>query len=218
MASPSGLSIGRQAGAHRPQVRRRALLNRADVRAALERYAASQSALQLEIDRQWPDLQLGPGFAWNSQLREDSEWQLRLSLPLPIMNHNRGPIAEARAERRLAGAQFLAVQAGALDQIDSALAGYRSALARMRTATSLLAQLRQQIDSVRARVRAGELQPLDLAEAEITFDKGAQHLLAAHIEAQQALGTLENAVQSPLTLARSTLQAAQTGVSRSKEP
>ena len=202
----------------RPQVRRRALLNRADVRAALERYAASQSALQLEIDRQWPDLQLGPGFAWNSQLREDSEWQLRLSLPLPIMNHNRGPIAEARAERRLAGAQFLAVQAGALDQIDSALAGYRSALARMRTATSLLAQLRQQIDSVRARVRAGELQPLDLAEAEITFDKGAQHLLAAHIEAQQALGTLENAVQSPLTLARSTLQAAQTGVSRSKEP
>ena len=202
----------------RPQVRRQALLNRADVRAALEQYAASQSALQLEIARQWPDLQLGPGFAWNPQLREDREWQLRLSLPLPILNHNQGPIAEARAARRLAAAHFLTVQAGALDQIDSALAGYRSALARMTTATSLLADLKQQIDSVRARVQAGELQPLDLADAEITFDKGAQNLLAAHIEAQRALGTLENAVQSPLTLAPATLQAAQTGVSKSEDP
>ena len=194
-----------------PQIRRRALINRADVRAALEQYAASQSALQLEVARQWPDVQLGPGFAWNSQLREDSEWQLRLSLPLPILNHNQGPIAEARAERRLAAAHFLSVQADALEQIDSALAGYRSALARMRTATSLLADLRQQIDSVRDQVQAGERQPLDLADAEVAFDKGAQNLLATRIEAQRALGALEDAVQSPLTLAPSTLQAAQNG-------
>ena len=202
----------------RPQIRRRALMNRADVRAALEQYAASQSALQLEIDRQWPDVQLGPGFAWNSQLREDSEWQLRLSLPLPILNHNQGPIAAARAERRLAAAHFLAVQTDALEQIDSALAGYRSALARMTTATSLLADLRRQIDSVRARVQAGELQPLDLADAEIAFYKGAQSLLAARIEAQRSLGTLEDAVQSPLTLAPSVLRAAQEAAPGSAHP
>ncbi len=202
----------------RPRVSRRALLNRADVRAALEQYAASQSQLELEIDRQWPDLQLGPGFAWNSQLREDSEWQLRLSLPLPILNHNQGPIAEARAERKLAAAHFLSVQANALEQIDGALAGYRSALARMRTATSLLADLRQQIDSVRGQVRAGELQPLDLADAEVAFDKGAQNLLATRIEAQRALGALEDAVQSPLTLAPSTLQAAKESEPEPKTP
>lgn len=202
----------------RPQIRRRALLNRADVRAALEQYAASQSELQLEIARQWPDLQLGPGFAWNSQLREDSEWQLRLSLPLPILNHNQGPIAEARVERRLAAAHFLSVQADALEQIDSALAGYRAALARMRTATSLLADLRQQIDSVRGQVQIGELQPLDLADAEVAFDKGAQNLLATRIEAQRALGALEDAVQSPLTLAPSVLRAAQKVVRGSEDP
>ena len=42
------------------EVRRRALLNRADVRQALADYAASQSALQLEIAKQYPDVHLGP--------------------------------------------------------------------------------------------------------------------------------------------------------------
>ncbi len=192
----------------RPNIRRRALLERADVRAALEQYAASQSALQLEIARQWPNLQLGPGFAWNSQMSEDSQWQLGLSLPLPILNHNQGPIAQARAERRLAAAHFLTVQADALEQIDSALARYRSTLARVATATSLLEDSRRQLDSVRAQVQVGELQPLDLADAEVAFDKGAENRLAARIEAQRALGALEDAVQSPLTLAPSAVRAA----------
>src|SRR5579862_220480 len=47
----------------RPETRRQALLNRADVRGALGGYAASQSALQLEIANQYPDLHLGPGYA-----------------------------------------------------------------------------------------------------------------------------------------------------------
>ena len=49
-----------------PEVRRQAFLNRADVRGALAEYAASQSALQLEIANQYPDIHLGPGYAWNT--------------------------------------------------------------------------------------------------------------------------------------------------------
>ena len=47
-----------------PEVRRQALLNGADVRGALAEYAASQSALQLEIAKQYPDVHLGPGYDW----------------------------------------------------------------------------------------------------------------------------------------------------------
>ena len=39
-----------------PDIRREAILNRADVRGALAEYAASQSALQLEIAKQYADL------------------------------------------------------------------------------------------------------------------------------------------------------------------
>jgi outer membrane protein, heavy metal efflux system len=185
----------------RSQVRQYALLNRADVRAALERYAASQSALQLQIARQWPDIHLGPGFTWNAQLAGDRQWQLGLSLPLPVLNHNQGPIAEARARRRLAAAHFLTVQASAENRIDAALAAYASARLQLLTANSMLGGLRHEVDSVSAQVTAGELQPLDLANARLAYQAGAENRLEALMRAQQALGDLEDVTQSPLSLA-----------------
>lgn len=195
----------------RPQVRRRALLNRADVRSALADYAASQSALQLQIAYQYPDIHLGPGYAWNAGSAGDSEWDLGLSLTLPIMNQNQGPIAQARAKRKLAAAHFLSVQAAAISQIDMALAGYRSALREVATAEGLLKNLQSRLFSVRARVQAGEVEPLALANAQVAFNAGAQDRLNALIKAQRALGRLEEAVQSPLTLAPARLDAAETG-------
>lgn len=191
----------------RPQVRQRALLERADVRAALERYAASQSALQLQIARQWPDIHLGPGFAWNAQLAGDKQWTLGLSLPLPLLNHNQGPIAQAKAQRALAAAHFLTVQTTALTQIDSALAAYESARAQLETADSLLRGLRRQVRSIHAQVKAGELQPLDLSNAHLAYEAGARDRLDALVRAQQALGRLEDAVESPLTLSSAALNA-----------
>lgn len=193
----------------RRAVRQQALLGRADVRAALAQYAASQSALKLEIARQWPNIALGPGYAWNSQLAGDREWQLGLSLTLPVLNQNQGPIAQARARRRVAAAQFLGVQSAAVTQIDGALAAYRSTLEQVRTADSLLGNLTHQLKSIRAQVSAGELQPLDVANAEVAFYAGAQNQLATRLAAQQALGALQDAVQSPLTLRPSLLQSAQ---------
>ena len=192
-----------------PEVRREALLGRSDVRAALERYAASQSALKLEIARQWPNISLGPGYAWNAQLAGDNEWKLGLSVTLPVLNHNQGPIAEARARRRTAAARFIAIQSAAVGQIDGALAAYRSALTQLQTANALLSSLHRQLTAIREQVRAGERQPLDLATAEVTFYAAVQSRLAADLSAQRALGALEDAMQSPLTLSPSTVQSAQ---------
>jgi cobalt-zinc-cadmium efflux system outer membrane protein len=193
----------------RARVRQQALLERADVRAALERYAASQSALQLQIARQWPDIRLGPGFAWNAQLAGDKQWELGLSLPLPVLNHNQGPIAEAEARRALAAAHFLTVQAAAITRIDGSLAAYGSARAQLMTADSLLHDLDRQLRSVSAQVAAGEQQPLDLADARLTYEAGERDRLQALVRAQQALGRLEDAMQSPLTLAPGTVRVAE---------
>lgn len=187
----------------RPQVRQRALLERADVRAALERYAASQSALQLQIARQWPDVSLGPGFAWNAQLAGDQEWELGLSLPLPVRNQNQGPIAEAKAQRQLAAAHFLTVQTAAVTQIDGSLAGYDSARMQLVTANSLLHNLERQLRSIDAQVTAGELQPLDGANARLAYEAGAEDRLDALVRAQQALGRLEDAMENALTFSAS---------------
>jgi cobalt-zinc-cadmium efflux system outer membrane protein len=195
----------------RPDVRRQALLNRADVRSALAEYAASESALQLEIANQYPDLHLGPGYAWNAGSAGDSEWDLGVSLTLPILNRNEGPIAEAEAKRKFAAAHFLTVQAKAIGEIDSALAGYQAALRQVATAEALEKHLRRQLNSVRAQVQVGEAEPLAVANAEVEFVTGAQHRLNALAQAQQALGQIEDAVQSPLTLPQAALDAAERG-------
>jgi outer membrane protein, heavy metal efflux system len=193
----------------RPAIRRRALLNRADVRGALADYAASQSALQLEIAKQYPDIHLGPGYAWNNGNAGDSEWDLGLTVTLPVFNHNQGPVAEAEAKRQVAAAHFLSVQANAVAEIDSALAGYRAALQQIATAKTLLENSQKELNSIRAQEQAGETEPLAVANAEVTFATGEQNRLNAIIQAQQALGQLEDAVQSPLTLSPSAIRAAE---------
>jgi cobalt-zinc-cadmium efflux system outer membrane protein len=197
----------------RLEVRRQALLNRADVRGALADYAASQAALQLEIANQYPDIHLGPGYAYNSGNAGDNEWQLGLTVTLPILNQNQGAIAEAEAKRTQAAAHFLSVQAGAISEIDSALAGYKAALTESATAQSLRNDLRRQLDSVKAQAKLGEADALALADAESAYYTGAQNRLNALIKAQQALGALEDAVQSPLTLSPRTLETVQKNLS-----
>ena len=201
----------------RPEVRRQALFNRADVRGALADYAASQSALQLEIANQYPDIHLGPGYAYNSGNAGDNQWQVGLTVTLPLLNHNEGPVAEAEAKRTQAAAHFLTIQAGAISDIDSALAGYDAALKESATAKSLLADLRKQLDSTRTQQKMGEVDALTLADAETSYYTGAQNQLNALVKAQQALGALEDAVQSPLTLSPETLDREQNNLSQAKE-
>ncbi len=193
----------------RPEIRQQALLNRADVRGALSEYAASQSALQLQIAGQYPDIHLGPGYAWNNGNAGDNSWSVGLTVTLPLLNQNQGPIAEAEAARAQAAAHFLTIQAGAVSQIDGALAGYQAALNQVATARALLGNLQKRLDSVRAQGQAGEMDPLAVAAAQVEFNGGEQDQLDALSKAQQALGQLEDAVQNPLTLPASALQAAE---------
>ncbi len=189
-------------------VRKQALFNRADVRGALAEFAAAQSALQLEIAAQYPDVHLGPGYAWNTGSAGDNQWSLGLTVTLPVLDQNQGPIAEARAKRAEAAAHFLSVQAAAITEIDSALAECEAARKKSAVAAQLLADLQKLLDSARARARLGEIDGLSLATAGVDYATGAQNQMDALIQAQQALGNLEDAMQSPLTLPPQTVNAA----------
>jgi outer membrane protein TolC len=188
-----------------PGIRRDAVLHRADIRAALADYAASQSALQLEIARQYPDVHLNPGYELD---QTDNKWSLGLTVDLPLLNQNQGGIAEAKAKRTVAAAHFLTVQAGAISEIDAALAGYEAALQKAATSKNLLADLQKQLDSVRSQAQMGEADALALANAEVSFYAGMQNQLDALAKAQQALGLLEDAAQSPLTFSMETVNVA----------
>ena len=77
--------------------------------------------------------------------------------------------------------------------------------------------MQKQLDSTREQAKMGEVDSLAFADAESAYCAGAQNQLSAQIKAQQALGALEDAVQSPLTLSPDTLDAVQKNLSTTQQ-
>lgn len=176
-------------------LRREALLARADLLAALADYAAAESALRLEIARQYPDVNLAPGYSWDAGA---VKWSLGVSLLLPVLNHNQGPIAEADARRAEQAARFTALQARVLGDIDQALTGYQAARRQQSVAESLLdAQISRQ-HAINAQFDAGEVDRLALASARQELLDAARARLDARVQMQRSVGALEDALQQPL--------------------
>ncbi|MGD8322492.1 MAG: TolC family protein, partial [Gemmatimonadota bacterium] len=134
--------------------RRRALLHRSDILASLADYEASQRALQLEVRKQYPDVSLGPGYQLD---QTDTKWTLLLSISLPLLNRNQGPIAEAAARREEAAANFLALQSKVLADVEGAVAAARAAVRQLGAADTLLTALGRQEATATAAYRVGEI-------------------------------------------------------------
>jgi len=178
-----------------PEVRREALLNRADILSALAEYEAAQAALQLEIAKQYPDIHLNPGYEYD---QSEHKWGVGLSLELPILNQNRGPIAEAEAKRLEAAAKFNTLQARVIGDIALAVASYGAALQKSKTATELVENLKKRKEAAMAMFQAGEIPRLEVATTQIELQTNELALLNARVEAQQSLGLLEDAMQRPI--------------------
>ncbi len=178
-------------------LRRDALRHRADVLAALADYAGAESALRLEIARQYPDIHFAPGYQFD---QGDNKWSLGLTVELPVLNQNQGPIAEALAHRSEAAARFNALQARVIAAIDRAATGYRAAQEQLAGLEALATAQRKQADSAQALAQAGAGDRLDLLGAQLELATGEIARLDALVKAQSAYGALEDAIQRPLDL------------------
>ena len=179
-----------------PSVQRAALINRLDIREALAGYAASEEALKLEIANQYPNISLGPG--GYSFVQGDNMWALGFSVPLPILNQNQGPIAEARARRTQAYELFTSLQFRVIGQIESSLAHYRGALKSFDTTRSLLARQKAYQRMMGRRFAEGEVDRLALLDSQLVLVATKSDHLTALMKTQQTLESLEDAVQVPL--------------------
>ncbi|MDE3153804.1 MAG: TolC family protein [Acidobacteriota bacterium] len=177
------------------RVRRDAVLNRLDIRRALAQYAAAEADLHAEIARQDPNVHLGPGYTYEEG---HSYFTLGFSIPLPVFNRNRGPIAEAEGRRQQAAAAFLQTQAQVIERSEQAYAAYAAALRTLAGTESSYRLQRAQLQVVRHDIAAGTDDRLSLDSAEIQASVLALTRLDAVAGAEQALGNLEDAVQQPL--------------------
>lgn len=184
------------------ELRRQALIGRADVRSALAQYAAAESALRLEIASQYPDVRLGPGFTWE---QGENHYTLGFSAALPILNRNRGPIAEAEARRKEQAARFTALQAHVIGDLDRALAGYRAASDAVAAASAAFERRAEHQRQVRSAFEAGEVDHLALLGADLETALAEISRNEALTRQRVALGLLEDSVQRPLFDSSSTL-------------
>jgi len=179
----------------RDEIERDAVLNRLDVRAALAQYAAAESSLQLEIAKQYPDIDIGPGYTYEEKR---SYFTVGFAATIPLFDRNQGPIAEAEAHRRQAEAQFVQTQTTAISSSERALALYDAALEGFAEAGRFADLQTSRRESTRKSVDAGEEGRLDLDAAEIELSVAVRARLQALAQAQRALGDLEDVVERPL--------------------
>jgi outer membrane protein TolC len=176
-------------------LRETAVLNRLDVRRALEQYEAAQSNLQLEVARQYPDIHLGPGYNYEEGAHFIA---LNLSAVLPLRNHNEGPIAEAEAQRKVAGAQLLSAQSTVIADSDKALAQYAAAYETLEEASRAASQLEAQQRASERLLQSGETEQFTAIAAELQTVIAERARLDAQHQEQSSIGLLEDALQRPL--------------------
>ncbi len=179
------------------ELQRAALLNRPDLLASLEAYEASQAALQLEVAKQYPDVELGPAYQYD---QGDNKWALGFTVTLPLFNRNQGAIAAAEARRAEAAAAFKALQSRAIGDVEQAQTAYRFALEKVEAARRLSAGLEQKERAAQALRAAGEVSRLEVLAERIERASAEQACLEARLEALQALGEVEDALQTPADL------------------
>jgi outer membrane protein TolC len=177
-------------------VQKAGLMHRADVRRSLLEYAADEAALQLEIAKQRPDIQLNPGYNFDEGHHKIT---FGPGFDIPVFNLNKGPIAEAEARRTEAETRFNALQAQAIGEMEIALAKYNGARSELTEAARTLTAIQTTRTAAMQRaIAAGEEDRLSLSGVRIEGAVAARARLDAERRLQTALGTLEDAVQQPL--------------------
>jgi cobalt-zinc-cadmium efflux system outer membrane protein len=180
----------------RAEARRAAIFRRADLLGALAEYAASQTALQLEIAKQYPDVHIGLGYTYDVGANKIS---LGLAgVTLPLLDRNQGAIAQAEAKRSEAAARTAALQDGIIVDLEHALARYRTSLDTLRFSAARLVAAKRQMDSQTASFAAGATDRLALAQAQSDHQASAIDHLNELVALQQAAGMLEDSMQQPL--------------------
>jgi cobalt-zinc-cadmium efflux system outer membrane protein len=176
--------------------REEALLSRADVHSAVVGYGIAEESLRLEVAKQYPQVHLGPAYTWDHGVHR---LQFNLSLELPVLNQNQGPIGEAEARRELAGAHLEGTVATAYQQIDEAIRQWHLALERVADARGPVYDAAQRIYAeIERGFEAGSNDRTELVAARVARTLAELQILEAVRTAQEALATLEDALRRPL--------------------
>lgn len=172
-----------------------ALIHRLDVRRTLLAWEQNETALDQELARRVPNLQVGPGYSFDQGVKK---WTLGLTVDLPLFDRQQGPIAAAVARRAVIAAQLRQEERRALAEADLATARYADAQARLQAQVDAMTAQEDRLATARRDFELGGLDRGGWLAAQLEAAQARSLAVAAWAEAQRARLAVEAAFQKPL--------------------
>lgn len=185
-----------------PDLQAEAVFNRLDLRIALERYAAAEAKLKLEIAKQYPNIIISPGYAYEYG---DKVWSLGLSGLLSLLNKNKVAINEATSLREVEAAQVEALQNKIMSDASVAYAQLMQAQQVLENQKPILKQQQHHTQQMSKRLATGEIDRLELTFAKLELNAAEKNLALAYYQLKMAEAELENTLQTPLVKTKQSL-------------
>lgn len=150
-------------------------------------YRSAEHALRAQIRAQFPDITLGGGYGYE----DDDRLILGVSIPIPILNANRGGIAHARAERDVARAAAETSFERISRDHAAALATLGAVGAQRRAFESeLIPMLEAQTQEIDRLAGLGEIDTLLLLETVTRAGEAADELLDLRVAEVEAINAI----------------------------
>jgi len=172
-----------------------ALQERYDIKQAMFVYQAHEAALRLEIERQYPDITLSPGFIFD---QDDKIWALATSWVLPVFHHNEEQINEALAKRHLLQKEFQVLQSNLIHELAKKRHRYIALMDSLYQAEALVKELKDREDIFQKQYDSGYTGKLDLLRNQLETVRAKRAYFEIRVSVNKSLADLEALIQTPL--------------------
>ena len=171
------------------------LLEHYDIRAGLFDYLSFEAALKLEIEKQYPDVNLSPGFVLE---QGDNIFSLGAQWLLPIFHNNDAQIERALAQREYRQRQFIALQTRLHNELENRSQKFHTASAAWQEARDLVKELQSRQSTLRRQYDLGYIDRLNLLGSQLETVRARLSTLGLETAMLNALVALEEIVQVPV--------------------
>jgi len=144
-----------------------------DMALQLNTYAQAEAGLRLEIEKQYPDIVLSPGFIFD---QSDNIWTLGASWVLPLFRNSRQnlQILKALEERKIKQQEIVTLQKKLLNSLYRLYQSLLRHKETIRVSDEIIAAIQRRADTIQKQMELGGMDEVPLLRNRMEFYKAKQ--------------------------------------------